>query len=92
MAMCQLQDLIFEHEFTGSENELLADAGLSARERNKLKRDLKRKGSSVLQTQASLGAAKRSKADNQTPAQVPYLPQCDSLSILHWHWRLLDGC
>ncbi|KAK9916950.1 hypothetical protein WJX75_009151 [Coccomyxa subellipsoidea] len=45
--------------------------GLSARERNKLKRDLKRKGSSLLQSQASLSQAKRSKADAQAPAQEP---------------------
>ena len=51
-------------------SQLLLNAGLSARERNKLKRDLKRKGSSLLQSQASLSQAKRSKADAQAPAQV----------------------
>lgn len=44
--------------------------GLSARERNKLKRDLKRKGSSMLQSQASLSQAKRGKTSADAPGQV----------------------
>ncbi len=43
--------------------------GLSARERNKLKRDLKRKGSSILQSQASLSQAKRGKTSADASVQ-----------------------
>lgn len=43
--------------------------GLSAREKNKLKRELKRKGSSTMQTQTSFGQGKRQKASEKAPAE-----------------------
>ncbi|BDA40363.1 TATA-binding protein-associated factor 172 [Coccomyxa sp. Obi] len=55
--------------------------GLSAREKNKLKRELKRKGSSTMQTQTSFGQTKRQKASAEAPAEALSMQDAASVAV-----------